>query len=294
MPILLQVLPLWLDAGDFYVILSCFLMLLMRIDYHIHTPLCNHATSTPMQITERALELDISEIGFAEHSPWMIQGKSKMAPSFEELEWYFGDIKELQKRYNGKSPLTIRLGMEMDYHPSTLSYVEQYSRMPFIDFVIGSIHYMGFWTYDIFDQARLFNTLGVRKAYEEYFARIIDLVRTGLFDVVGHIDIIKLEGVRPEGGYRDLKEKVADVLADSGMVVEFNTSGYDRPVGEPFPDVEFLRILKERNVPVTLSSDCHTAEQMGRYFDRALDILRSVGYTELITFDKRRKIPAAL
>ena len=38
-------------------------------DYHMHTPLCHHATGEPTEYAARAVELGIPEIGFSEHSP---------------------------------------------------------------------------------------------------------------------------------------------------------------------------------------------------------------------------------
>jgi histidinol-phosphatase (PHP family) len=266
----------------------------MLIDYHIHTPLCNHASGTPMQYIEAAIKKGIKEIGFAEHSPWMIQGSSKMAPSYDELEWYFSDVAELQEMFNDKGEITVRLGIEMDYHPSMLESIEKFAARDDLDFIIGSIHYLGHWTFDVFDHGRLFATLGVRGAYEDYFNKTINLIETGLFDVVGHIDFIKSEGTRPKEGYRDLMERVAEALAKSNMVVELNTAGFDRPAQEPYPDLEFLTVLKQHGVPVTLSSDAHQPEHLGRYFDEAFRMLKFAGYTHLTTFDKRKRIPVPI
>jgi len=38
-------------------------------DYHMHTPLCRHATGEPTEYAARALQLGLTEIGFTDHSP---------------------------------------------------------------------------------------------------------------------------------------------------------------------------------------------------------------------------------
>jgi histidinol-phosphatase (PHP family) len=42
-------------------------------------------------------------------------------------------------------------------------------------------------------------------------------------------------------------------------------------------------------VPVTLGSDAHGPEQVGRYFDEALELLHEVGYRELAVFSERQR-----
>jgi len=38
-------------------------------DYHMHTPLCHHATGEPVDYARHASELGLTEIGFSDHSP---------------------------------------------------------------------------------------------------------------------------------------------------------------------------------------------------------------------------------
>ena len=40
----------------------------MLIDLHNHTPLCNHATGTPLALASRAYELGCKYYGFADHA----------------------------------------------------------------------------------------------------------------------------------------------------------------------------------------------------------------------------------
>jgi histidinol-phosphatase (PHP family) len=43
------------------------------------------------------------------------------------------------------------------------------------------------------------------------------------------------------------------------------------------------------NIPLTLSSDAHQADQVGRHFEEALAMLRQTGVRELATFSRRRR-----
>src|SRR5450756_2922226 len=43
----------------------------MIADYHIHTRLCRHAEGEPREYVERAIGLSMSEMGFADHLPFL-------------------------------------------------------------------------------------------------------------------------------------------------------------------------------------------------------------------------------
>ena len=55
-----------------------------RCDYHLHTPLCHHATGWPIDFARRAVELGFSEIGFSDHSP--------MSEQFDDWRMALADL----------------------------------------------------------------------------------------------------------------------------------------------------------------------------------------------------------
>ena len=272
----------------------------MLVDLHSHTTLCNHATGSLEDYVEQAVALGIGEFGFSEHSPWMYQDRQKLAPDFDEMPQYFQRVEAVQRRYMSRnradrsSRIAIRLGIEMDYLPGKVEMAREYARTNDFDFIIGSVHHIGTWGFDQESQQALFAQRDVREVYEEYFGLVIEMISTGLFDIVGHIDLVKKFGYRPQDGYLDLQESVVRVLRESEMAVELNTSGMDRPVKEFFPDQRFLALLYKYKIPVTLGSDAHAPSEVGRYFGEAVAQLKSVGYREVLTYEKRRRISVRL
>ncbi|MCX7001322.1 MAG: histidinol-phosphatase, partial [Candidatus Sumerlaeota bacterium] len=126
------------------------------------------------------------------------------------------------------------------------------------------------------------------------FNLVKQLIQCGLFDIVGHLDLIKKFGYYPKNGWEDIQEDVAKALGESGMVVEVNTSGMDKPVREFYPGANFLCRLRKYGVPVTLGSDAHSPDEVGRYFDQAVALLKEIGYTEIMSFEKRERKPVPL
>jgi len=262
------------------------------VDYHNHTPLCNHATGEPAEYVRRAIALGISDTGFSEHSPWMIQKPNeKLAPTEEEFDEFVGAVQSLQRQYNDDpaSPVRVRLGIEMDYVPDQLDCAREYlDKYPW-DYVIGSVHHLDHWGFDNPGEIARFDGRDIGELYEEYFAFVAEMVATGLYDTIGHLDLIKKFGHRPARDLRPLYARVASTLKQAGVVVELNTSGRDKEAREFYPSRGLLEALAVEGAPLTLGSDSHAPEQVGRYFEEARQLLLDVGIREIVVYERRRR-----
>ena len=43
------------------------------------------------------------------------------------------------------------------------------------------------------------------------------------------------------------------------------------------------------SLPIVINSDAHTPGDVGKDYDKALDLVRSVGYTSTVRFEKRQR-----
>lgn len=268
----------------------------MLIDLHNHTALCCHAEGEMEDYVHEAISRGIGIMGFADHAPWMPQNHIKMALSYEEVPLYINKVKMLQERFakEEQSRIQILLGMEMDFIPDRLDLPREFCRKYDFDYVIGSVHYIGDWGFDQDIQMERFNLNSTRDIYERYFDLVRQLAQSGVFDIIGHLDLVKKFGYFPKEGWDDLQEETAKILGESDVVVELNTSGMDKPVGEFYPGPDFLKRLKKYGVPLTLSSDSHKPREVGRYFEKAVLLLKELGYREIFTFSQRKRIAVPL
>jgi len=268
----------------------------MLVDLHNHTELCGHASGDMEEYVRAAIEKGIKIFGFADHSPWMLQENIKMALSYDEVPVYISRVRALKEHYSkvDNPEIQILLGIEMDFIPGQVPHVAECLEEYEFDYTIGSVHYIGTWGFDQVEQITQFERRSIREIYEHYFGLVKQLIRCGLFNIVGHLDLIKKFGYYPKNGWDDIQEDVAKALGESGMVVEVNTSGMDKPVGEFYPGANFLCRLRKYGVPVTLGSDAHSPDEVGRYFDRAVALLKEIGYTEIMSFEKRERKPVPL
>ena len=64
----------------------------MLIDLHNHTPLCNHATGTPLALASRAYKLGCKYYGFADHAFMPFEPEYRMSEA--QIDFYEDLVKE--------------------------------------------------------------------------------------------------------------------------------------------------------------------------------------------------------
>ena len=260
------------------------------MDLHSHTVRCRHATGTMEAYVERAVALGLRDFGFSDHSHWMLCANNECyAMQAGELDDYVADVRALQARYDrsGEKPFNIRLGMEMDYIPSRLPLAREVQQRHDWDYIIGSVHNIGF---EQLQQPELYEQWSIDDVCELYFHQVGMMVRDRFCDIIGHLDLPKKMGHRPAGGMlRYIEPLISDLLA-SGITVEINTSGLDNPAQAFMPGWDVIEALASRGVPLTLGSDAHAPHQVGRHFDQALAGLRKAGVKELVRFERRQMV----
>lgn len=254
-------------------------------DYHIHTTLCNHASGEMEVYVDRAVELGLEEIGFAEHMP--VMPEPHLCLSYDDLPYYVDRVMELRDRYAGI--ITIRLGAEMDMDlertEEIIRIIEHYD----FDYVIGSIHYLGDWPFDQVQYKDRFEQGNIEEVYERFFETIMRAARSGLYDIAGHPDNLKRMGYRPSTDLTALYKEVATVFKEMDVAAELNTSGYDYPAREAYPSPVFLEILRKHDIPITVGSDSHKPEHVGRHFEKVSALLSDAGYDSVAYFQKRER-----
>jgi histidinol-phosphatase (PHP family) len=254
-------------------------------DYHIHTVLCQHAEGALADYRSVAAARGIPEICPADHSPNPDGYDPRHRMPMERFGEYLDMVAPLQ---DGNEP-TVLLGIEADYYRGADRFLRPWLSSHDFDLVIGSVHYLGDWNFDNPDYADRWSTVDVKSAWKEYFALILELADSRMYDVVGHLDLPKKFGHRLSD--RDLKEMaqpVLDAIARAGMGIEINTSGLRRPVKEIYPGPLLLELARERGLPICFGSDAHRPSETGFAFETAVQSARECGYRHHVRFRKRQ------
>ena len=251
------------------------------VDLHNHTPLCNHASGTPEEFIQKAIEKGIKYYGFSDHAPMEFDYKYRMG--FEDMPKYENEIKELKEKYKDK--ITILLGYEVDFTPIVDKRVLDRK----VDYLIGSVHFLDNWGFDNPEFIKEWEKRDVDDVYKEYFDKIEKMASSKLFDIVGHIDLVKVFNFKPKKNIKDLAKNAIKAIKNSGMSVEINTAGLRKPVKEVYPSDELLEIILNEGIDITTSSDAHSVEQVGFNIKEVTQKLKELGVNEVVIYKNRQK-----
>ncbi len=257
----------------------------MPADYHTHTPLCRHARGEPEEFVERAIAAGLSEYGIADHAPQRPEPYDDWRMLEAELPDYFAWVERARARADGLIP--VRIGMEVDWLDGCEAWVEHLAGLAEWDYLIGSVHYLGGWDFDNPARISLWEKRGVEEVWAEYWKTYAQMAKSGLFDLLGHPDLVKKFGFRPEGDLRRYYEPAIEAIAAGGCAIEINTAGWHKPCAEAYPAREFLELACEAGIPLAISSDAHAPEDVGRDFGRAIELAKAAGWRETVLFDRR-------
>lgn len=147
--------------------------------------------------------------------------------------------------------------------------------------------------------------VGPEAAVRDYFGCLRRLIRTGLYDVVGHIDVVRKWDRPAQDGssslfgavehvYAEELDQTLRLAAEADILVEYNTSGRDIVIGRPYLSDEAVRSCVRYGVKIALSSDAHLPKHAGRYFHEAVSSLRSLGVRELYAVRDRERIATSI
>ncbi len=271
------------------------------IDYHTHTGVTVDARMSEDEACAQALARGIHEIAFTNH---LMLNQPAYLMSAEACLAHWERIQACQKNYRG---LKIRLGLEVDYYPGREMEIEQtlaeYERRlgrP-LDLVLGSVHELNgvFFSNQHYAPA-LFDDQDPVAVYCEYFSVATQAVRSRLFDIMAHPDLIKkytyeLNPPVAFAKYRIAVEPYVDALLETGTGIELNTKGLKLKVSEPYPSRELLELYLDKaraagKRPIlTIASDAHLPGDVGDHLQEGAMLLRELGVNELARFEHRRR-----
>jgi len=254
----------------------------IRIDLHNHTTRCNHAEGTVDEYVQRAIELGIDIYGFSEHAPMDFDPKYRLA--IEEIQAYTTDILRAKETY--KNDIQILLGYEVDW---LQGHMREDILAADVDYLIGSVHFIDKWSFDNPEFIGGWKDKDIDEIWKAYFEATEAMAKSGKFDIVGHLDLIKVFKFMPKQDVRVLAKNVLHAIKKSNMVMEVNTAGLRKPVEEIYPSPALLEEAYALDIPITFSSDAHAIEHIGAGYDSATALAKDVGYTQAVTFQGRDK-----
>jgi histidinol-phosphatase (PHP family) len=263
----------------------------VKFDLHTHHDRCGHARGKVRDYIEAALERGLQVIGISDHSPYFAetadQANPKIAMAKSEFPHYVAEVLRLKEEYRGR--IEVLLGVESDFFPEHANvYRTMYDPYPF-DYIIGSVHQSD--GVSIFNKKRFKGLTDAEKVRQKeiYYDLIAQSARSGMFQILGHIDAMK--GFYP--AFSDIQteavEKTIQIIGEAGMAIEINTSGKTKDVGGWYPSDEILERALFHGVEVTFGSDAHDPERVGDEWEQVAERLKEIGYSHWVYFTQKQK-----
>jgi histidinol-phosphatase (PHP family) len=227
-----------------------------------------------------ALERGLSQITITDHMP--LPFATRYAVAVDQLEKYRRAISDARQKYSGR--LQINMGLEIEFIPELLGWISTFTKMKW-DYLLVSIHHLQKGSVlqlvngnrnEFCDLLKLFDN-NPRLLCERYYHSLQEAVSTGLFDIVGHMDVVAKHNARGEfwdessAWYKKLVYETLDLISRHNMTVEINTGGFSQPAGRQYPDTWILREALGREIPLVLSSDSHSRKALAQHFDQIGD-----------------------
>lgn len=205
---------------------------------------------------------------------------------FSDHDLYWEDLRldlfrEVAASYPG---LQVRVGLEVDYRPQDEGKIRALLHSFPFDYAIGSVHEIGGWCFDMPGEETVHREKDADTLYQEYFSLVAQAARSRLFTTIGHFDLIKIFGIRPQTDVLGLADEALTAVKENGCALEINTNGRYKPIGEFYPEQKLVQEIIRRGIALTLGSDAHRPEVVGRDLAEAVQDLRLAGVKEIVGF----------
>jgi histidinol-phosphatase (PHP family) len=269
-------------------------------DYHVHLRPDDEGTAAFEYFTEknvaryveRAREAGIGELGFSEHVYRFREALDVWRHPFwveqavDRLDDYVGFLLEMRA-----AGYPVKVGLEVDYVPGRERELAALLEGRPFDYVIGSVHFIADRAVD-HEGYDAWRESEPEQVWQEYFEAVGGAAASGLFDVLAHLDLVKVWGPgrpAPSAPLTNYYNLAMHAIADADVAIEVSTAGLRKPVGELYPSKELLRQCLSAGKPIALSSDAHVPEHLGYAYETAVEALRAAGVEELAVFDRRAR-----
>ncbi|ANS75605.1 phosphoesterase [Paenibacillus yonginensis] len=269
----------------------------MKFDLHTHHYRCGHADGNIRDYIEAGIAAGLKVIGISDHTPYFASAEEQPFPRIamgkQELKSYVDEVLKLQKEYEDR--IDVLLGIESDFFPEHASlYQSTLAAYPF-DYIIGSVHSSD--NTSIFNKSRWKNLSPAQQIVhkENYYNLIRQSARSGMFQILGHIDAMK--GNYPAFSDIPAEQAIEDTLrtiAECGVAIEINTSGKTKLSGGWYPSDAILERALYYGVEVTFGSDAHVPSRVADEWDQVAARLKEIGFTSWVYYKQKQKQTVAL
>ncbi|WP_304943075.1 histidinol-phosphatase HisJ family protein [Vallitalea guaymasensis] len=257
-------------------------------DYHMHSSISPDSNVPMEEMCQAAIDKGFREIAITDHFEFYSTGIIGNRFNEAYLDEYFETINECKEKFNGR--LIIKKGIELGQQHLQLEMSDRIVQLYKFDFVLGSVHKI-----KNVDLSQIIYNNSIIDIYcKRYLEQVYELVDKGDFDSLAHLDLIKRYASKRNVkvnliDYRIELAQIFERLIERNKGLEINTSSLRQGLDEPFPAIPILKMYKSMGGEIiTIGSDSHNPLDIGKDFDKVINILEDIGFRNIYTFDNRK------
>lgn len=265
-------------------------------DQHLHSRHSCDCRTEPRANVESAIAKGLAGLTFTEHFdthpldfPHCVFDYADYSASIDRAREEFG------------SRIFIGKGIEVCYQPRQMDFILNFLDKHSFDMVMLSVHYFsGVPVHHKENWEGIDAAAGTRQYLEDVLAAVLFVktlhARRGrVFDVLGHLDVVKRYSLRIHGSYdvspfADMIDEILRTCLAADLTPEINTSSLRQGLSETMPNAATIRRYAELGgTAISFGSDSHRADDIGAGFDTASSMLRDAGLKGLAVFRNRQR-----
>ncbi|SEQ50439.1 PHP domain-containing protein [Natrinema salaciae] len=231
-------------------------------DFHVHS---NYSDGDFLGSMVRAAEAaGLEGVGVADHcnvasreSPEAMRGLYGF-----NLDLTYERRRQGIERVRESAEIAVYDAVELDYDPRDEDAIDAFLAEAAFDYAIGSVHEVGGDNVQIASHFADLTEAERDAVVDDYFDQLVALVESELFEIAAHADLVErtppLRGRATEDHYR----RVAQAFADSRTIPEINAGRALTEADIVHPSEQFLTVLREHDVSVTVGTDSHRPDEI--------------------------------
>lgn len=235
---------------------------MMEFDLHSHSTYSDGSLLKMM--ASRADKLGLEKLGIADHCN--VSERDQIRVQNMELGFNLDQTYRRRKRalksVNEDFNVQLLDAVEMDYHPQDEKEITSFLEEAKFQYSIGSVHRIEGLNIQVEPYFKSFSKSKRESIVEKYFETQRKLVESEIFDIVSHIDLVERNKYLRNLAAREDYIKLIEAIKGSRTIPEINAGRISTGLNEFHPTPQFLQILKQENVSVTLGTDSHSSKEL--------------------------------
>lgn len=239
----------------------------MTKDYHMHPMVVQRPEQFDLFV-QKAVAEGIEEICITDHMPLLCSNAKDRIPHGKVKE-YCASVRRFAEQYKDK--ISIKLGIEIDFHPSIKDEIEAVLDAGEFDYILGSSHLHVIKKNEWFQ-----NNVTHNEYAKAMYENTLLAVESGYFDAIAHFDMHRRIFARKEkfplidDGYMESRhvkqiDAILDSMVKNNVRLELNAhiAELSGCIDDMYPSIYVVQEALRKGIKFTYGSDAHKAESVG-------------------------------